>query len=304
MAASARTEGESRIANGARAGELIDLGDLTDEQRVVSANLIRRLCTGQDGRGVDPRGLRVKRATVVDGLDLSFAVVSFPLCFEETTFVSQPDLTAAQLPALRMTGCSLPGLACEGLRLTGDLSLESSEIEGEVLLRGAPIGGSLLCVGSRVSNPDGDALFADLCEVAGGVFLREPSSFVGAVRFPAAKIRGDFDCTGATLTDTSDSGLMLDGVEISGNLNLQKLKATGPVQLPSARIGGHVSVQDASLRNEGPTNERVSSFADKYAIYADNAEVSGSFYLGYGLEAHGTVRLVGAKIGGDLLPVS
>jgi hypothetical protein len=72
------------------------------------------------------------------------------------------------------------------------------------------------------------------------------------------------------------------------------------VRLPSARIGGDVAFFDATLSNEGSSDERVSGFADKAAIYADRAEVRGSFYLGYGLRASGTVQLVGAKIGGDL----
>jgi hypothetical protein len=231
---------------------------------------------------------------------LSFSVVSFPVRFEETTFIVAPDLTSAHLPALWLTRCSLPGIVCEGMRLDGDLILDSSEIDRETVLRGARIGGVLWCVGAKMSNEEGDAITADSAEIDGGVFLRGPFSVVGAVRFPRAKIRGDFDCQGAILTHKNDDALVLDGAEISGPLIVQKAHATGAVRLPSARIGGNVYFHDATLSNEGPSDESVSGFADRAAIYADNAEVNGNFYLGYGLRASGAVQLVGTKIAGDL----
>jgi hypothetical protein len=302
MAAKAGTEGERRVLAGAPSGEVVDLGDLADDERVVSADVIRRLCVGQEAGSVDPRGLRIKSARVVETLDLSFCIVSHPLRVEATTFVSVPDLSGAYLPTLWMTACSLTGLACDGLRLDGDLCLNSSEIEGEVLLRGARITGNLECVGTKISNKGGDALSADGAEISGGVFLLEPFSAVGTVRFPRSKIHGDLTCRGATFNAENGDALVFDGAEIGGYVFLQGLCATGKVALPGARIDGDVYFGGARLSNEGATlvGQSGGEFADKAAIDGDKAEIRGSVYLDYPFRAKGTVQFVGAKIGGDL----
>jgi len=119
---------------------LVDLSDLPDEQRVVSADLIRRLCVGEESKEVDPRGIRIKGARIVELLDLSYCKVGHPLCFEASTFSATPDLSGAQLPTIWFVDCTLPGLLANGI-CTGDLRLLWSRVSGEVLLRGARISG-------------------------------------------------------------------------------------------------------------------------------------------------------------------
>jgi hypothetical protein len=300
MARTARTEGERRILEGAPAGRLIDLDDLADEERVVSADLIRRVCIGQDSAQIDPRGLRVKRARIEEELDLSFSILPFPVGFEDTTFISTPDLTGARLPGLWITLCSLPGMTCEGMRVNGDLRLEQSTLEGEVALRGAQIDGILWCEGTKVTNREGSAIVADLVEINGGVFLRNLSA-EGEVRFPEAKVRGDFDCTEAVFTSEHKDALTIDGAEIGGNLVLEKVNAIGAIRFPGARIGGSVSFAGATVSNEGSSYETGGGgFADKTAINATRAEIASGFMLGIELTANGAVQLSGARIGGDL----
>jgi hypothetical protein len=103
---------------------LVDLSDLPEEERVVSGSLIRRLCVSKEAQDVDPLGIRIKDARIVDLVDLSYCMVARPLRFEATTFDMTPDLIGAQLPALWFEDCTLPGLLANGIR-TGHLRLDS-----------------------------------------------------------------------------------------------------------------------------------------------------------------------------------
>jgi len=51
--------GEQVLAEGP-SGLLVDLSHVRDEESVVSADLIRRLCVGEEAKDVDPRGIRIK----------------------------------------------------------------------------------------------------------------------------------------------------------------------------------------------------------------------------------------------------
>jgi hypothetical protein len=186
------------------------LSDLSDEERVVSPDVIRRLCVGPEAKDVDPRGIRIKGAHIVEPLDLSFCTVPHPLRFEETTFDATPDLSGARLPALFIEGCSLPGLRADGMR-TDVLGLGSSEMLGEVRLPGARITPSSPARGRRLTNEGGDALSADEAEITGDAFFSDGFSATGEVRLLGARIGGQLNCSGATLTNEGGDALYANG---------------------------------------------------------------------------------------------
>jgi hypothetical protein len=289
VAKSATTAGERRVLAHASAGTLVDLSGLPDEERVVSPDVIRRLCVGPEAKEVDPRGLRIKGAHIVGPLDLSFCTIPHPLRFEATTFDAAPDLTEAHLPALWIDGCSLPGLQAYRIQ-TDTLSLESSDIKGEVLLMDARIGGQLNCSGATLTNEGDSAFSADGAEIGGFVFLNDGFSATGAVGLSGAKIGGALSCSGATLTNEGDNALFADGAEIRGIVNLRGgFRATGAVWLLGARIGGSLDCSGATLTHEGDN-----------ALIADLAEITGSVLLTDGFSATGGVGLSGTKIRSQL----
>jgi hypothetical protein len=289
VAKSATTAGERRVLAHASAGTLVDLSGLPDEERVVSPDVIRRLCVGPEAKEVDPRGLRIKGAHIVGPLDLSFCTIPHPLRFEATTFDAAPDLTEAHLPALWIDGCSLPGLQAYRIQ-TDTLSLESSDIKGEVLLMDARIGGQLNCSGATLTNEGDSAFSADGAEIGGFVFLNDGFSATGAVGLSGAKIGGALSCSGATLTNEGDNALFADGAEIRGIVNLRGgFRATGAVWLLGARIGGSLDCSGATLTHEGDN-----------ALIADLAEITGSVQLTNGFSATGGVGLSGTKIRSQL----
>src|SRR5215211_6462457 len=288
MSDSETTAGEDRVLADGPSGLLVDLSDLPDEQRVVSADLIRRLCVAEEPKDVDPRGIRIKGARIVDPLDLSYCTVAHPLRFEATTFAVVPDLVGADLPAVWFEHCSLPGVRADGLR-TGSFSLDSSRVSGQVRLIGARIDGQLSCVGATLSNEGGLALSADQAEISGGVFLNDGFIATGAVRLLDARI-GGLECANATLSNKGGDALDADGAEITGGVFLgRRFSATGAVGLFGARIGGQLDCADATLSNKGGD-----------ALSAEGAEITGSVFLRGGFRATGAVGLFGARIGGQL----
>jgi hypothetical protein len=303
MSKDAATTGERRVLAEAPTGKLVDLSELPDEQRVVSADVIRRLCVGPDAKNVDPRGIRIKNAHIVDQLDLSFCIVPHPLRFAATTFDATPDLSGAHLPALWIEEkCSLPALHGKGIQLDRDFVLSSSSVRGEVQLRGARIGGDLAFGGATLINEggkalagdeaeiNGDALSADNAEINGDVLLDAGFSATGTVRLPGAKIGGDLTCSGATLTNEGGDALVADGADINGGVFLREgFSATGTVRLLGARIGRDLSCRGATLANAGGD-----------ALAADGAEMGGGLFLHEGFNATGEVRLPGATVGRDL----
>jgi hypothetical protein len=308
MSESTTTEGERRVLTESPSGEPVDLGDLSDGQRVVSADVIRRLCVGAEAKEVDPRGVHVRGARIVGPLDLSYCTVLHPLRFERTIFEAVPDLSGARLAALWITGCSLPGLIGDGIRLD-DLRLIASDVRGELrllnakiggqldcsgatfgtaLLSGVKISGALNCSGATFSNEAGDALDAEGAEISGDVSLHEGFSATGTVRLLVAKIGGRLDCSGATLSNEGGFALVADGAEINGGVYLRRLIATGCVSLAGVK-SRLLDCPGARLHNAGG-----------YALSASGVRVIGGVFLRHGFTAIGEVLLLSVTIGGDL----
>ncbi len=132
---------------------------------------------------------------------------------------------AGELGALRLVGAYIGGqLGCSGAILTnhsgpalhgeelqvdsGMLLHEGFSATGEdatVRLRGAHIGGQLVCSGATLTNDSGPALDADQLQVDSGMFLRDGFSATGAgedvtVRLAAARIGGPLDWSGASVS--------------------------------------------------------------------------------------------------------
>jgi len=280
------TAGDQRVLAEAPLGRQVDLGDLPQQERVVSANVIRRLCVEAEARDIDRRGVWIRNARIRDQLDLSFCTVAHPLRFESVTFEAIPDFTGADLPALWIVDCELPGLLGNQIR-TRELRLDSS-LTGEVRLFGAEIG-RLDCSGATLISEGVLALVADTAEI-GNVVLGDGFSATGEVRLVGARIGGDLNCLGATLTNEDGIALVADTAEINGNVFFcGGFSATGALRLLGATIAGQLDCSGATLTNEGGD-----------ALDATTAEINGNVFLREGFSATGAVSLVGAMIAGQL----
>ena len=221
-------------------------------------------------------------------------------------------MTHAEIRSLYLNGSHCGPITADGLRTSGNFSLQKTTITGEVRFLGADIGGDLSCTGATMDNEGKKALNADGLTVKGSVFLRGDFSCTGEVRFLGADIGGDLDCskgtfqgeicllganidgvlgcTGATMVNEGGMALNADGLTVKGDVFLSgDFSCTGEVRFLGADLGGDLDCTGATMDNN-----------DGDALSADRLTVKGSVFLSDGFSSTGEVRFLGADIGGDL----
>jgi hypothetical protein len=175
VTASSEAEAAELVRHAARYGTVADLTPLpTSKQTIAAGLLVELLLTDEkvDGRPlVHPRGVRIKGAWIVDQLNLEHCECRVGLTLTDCVLEERPLLNWATLPTLTREGCELPGLSATQARIGYDLSMDRSQLEGEVNLRGARIEGRLSCEGVYINCDKECALLAQSGVVADGVFF-------------------------------------------------------------------------------------------------------------------------------------
>lgn len=193
--------GEAELIEAGRAGQVLDCA-AGPARRVVDAALVRRCCHELKNE-IDPRGIRLRNASVTGCLDLTALDVPFPLWFHGCEFDTAPNVEGSRLFELTLDGCArLPGLLANGLQLRRDLNLSRSKVTGghrttastskrsAIWLCEADIGGRLLCDDTVIYAEGERAIQADRLHVGGTVrFLH---------RFSARTVRCDCWARGST----------------------------------------------------------------------------------------------------------
>lgn len=102
----------------------------------------------------------------------------------------------------------------------------------------------------------------------------------------------------ALLLDTSDvlhaKGLRLRGAWITGALDVQGCDLRQDISLTQCHLGQPINLVNATLRGVHLSGCHLAG------VVADNAQLSGSFFLRGGSHVAGNVDLAGARIGGDV----
>jgi uncharacterized protein involved in tellurium resistance len=218
-------------------------------------------------------------------------------------------LSGAQLNGHDSDGDSLIG---DGLTVDGAMSLGTSgrsafTATGAIRLPRANIGGELNLSGAQLNGHDGNgnSLFADGLTVDGGMFIRTSGKLqftsAGAIRIPGAHIGGQLDLSDVQLTgrDINGNSLFGDGLTVDGSMFLRSSESSstvaGVIRLPGAHIGGQLAFAGAQLK--GDDN-------DGNSLLGDGLIVDGDMLLRHGdgspFTAAGAIRLLGARIGGQL----
>lgn len=136
--------------------------------------------------------------------------------------------------------------------------------------------------------------------VTGTLSLRQVKAAV-RLALPNSVLVETPDFMGTTLPELALGGsrlpgLIADGMVVAGDLFLNNgFTATGEVRLLGARIGGDLACRGGSFANADKDGRVLGD-----ALSADGIVVTGSVFLTHGFTAIGTVRLVGAQIGGTL----
>jgi hypothetical protein len=171
---------------------------------------------------------------------------------------------------------------------------------------GAHICGQLICQNTIFINDSGPALLANNLTVDNNAYFDQKFAArghgeLGTVRLLGAHIGGQLDMSGANITNDSGPALDADNLTVDNSAVFSdKFTATGhgeegTVRLSGAHIGGQLQMRDALVTNDsGPALHADTLTVDRSAVFSDKFTATG-----YGEE--GTVRLLGAHIGGQLL---
>jgi len=257
------------------------------DERSVRAALIRWLGADRTAKElVDPHGLWIHAARIVDMLDLASVTVPFPLIFDNCLFASAIVLLDSRLETLYLRGSQTVAVLAVGLMVRSDLLFQNGNAEGVVRLRGAAIGGNLLCDEQTFQK----GLQAAGMRTSGSVSLRGASIPAGGLELNGAAIGGNLECDKGTFKNAGGAALSADGLKVGGNLFLRGgFNAVGEVRLIRAEIGETFACDTGTFKNAGGI-----------ALYADGIKVGGAAYLRKGFNAEGEVRLLGANIRGNL----
>ena len=203
-----------------------------------------------------------------------------------------------------------PAMAADDVTIGGELmgneliAIGKDDL-GAIRLIGGRLGGALLLQGARISNPIGPALNAEGLAIDNSAVLDESftasgKGSYGTVRLAGGRIDGQLILRGSLIVNTSgpafngyDLTIGSDAVFDRGFTAVGR-GDLGTIRLLSGRIGGQISLSDASLSNlTGP------------ALVADRLVVESNAYVGKGFKAVGsgeryTVRLNSVSIKGGL----
>jgi hypothetical protein len=281
------TRGEATVLEQAGSGELIDLGELPEDERVLNAEFVRDLILEtEDG---DPRGLRIAGASILGRLDLEFCRIERPLWLRETEFEQRPCFDRCSIPHLSLSGCRLAGLDANELRVDFDLDLSDVQSLGPLVISRARIAGQLICDRASIVNVGGAALLATYVQIGSSAYLGEGFRAMGSIVLLGATLGGNLECDGAILTSTG-LAFVADGATIRGDVLMREgFAAAGCVRLQGARVEGDVAFDGATLTN-----------GVGWALLAEGVDIRGDLRLRDGFNATGGVDLSGARLGGRL----
>jgi hypothetical protein len=256
--------GEAELLAAADAGRALVCGDGSASRRVDAA-LLRRCCHELRDQ-IDPRGVWLQHAAITGSVDLSGLEVKFPLRFEGCHFDAPVLAEGARLSGLVLTGCALPGLQANGVRIQRDLDLSRTHVTGAlrtsastskhsaIWLCESEIGGRLLCVDTVIDGHGERSIQADRMHVTGNVRLLHQFTAHGEVRLIGARIGGSLDLTGARI-ESFGTGLALDlgeavieaSVFLIDDPSGRRPLIRGRIDMGQARIGGQFLIRNATL---------------------------------------------------------
>ena len=223
-------------------GELVDLGG-----KGIRGELIRELLV--KGDSLDPRGLRIKNATIEGQLDLCDVAAKRPLTLRDCQAEEPVLLDRAQLSALILNGLTAPAVRAPWLRVEHYLLLQNAQLgeaERAVDLTEANIGSHLNLSGTHL---DGEpALYAPKLRTGSQVFLNDLRA-QGTILLDWARIGGNLHFAGAELRSDGQAALHAVDMQVDETVFLHNgFSATGPdyaVRIRGSRIGGQLVLRRA-----------------------------------------------------------
>lgn len=237
----------------------------------IRGEFLRRIMLGRfDWPGdvaADPRGVRVRGAHLVGGLDLAEIESSLPLVLLDCTADQPVRLTGGKLSTVDFSGLVAPRLVADEVTIERSLTLRNARLgDGPYIavhLGGARIGGLVNFSGAHLVSTGSAALQASSLRTGGGVFLNrgfraDGTGESGVVRLPGAVIGTMLNLEGATICNPDGPALVGDYLQTGSNVMLSNgflaegRRDSGTVRLLGARIGGQLVCDDGQARAAEP----------------------------------------------------
>jgi hypothetical protein len=248
-------ETECWLANAVVSGTHLEL----DQPAPVRAELIRQILLGgfhwPDRLAADPRGIRLRGATIVGALDLTEVRSPLPLELSDCHADEVVLLTGSHLSSVDFGGLVGPGVVGTEVVVERSLMLAGAQLNS-VNLFGARIGGVLDLSGATLhAKGEEAALLANNVRTGGGLFLNsgfqaDGGGDGGTVRLSGAVIGGPVNLGTARLVNPDGPALIADYLRTDGNVmfnqgfHAEGEKDTGTIRLVGAVIGGRLSFED------------------------------------------------------------
>lgn len=274
-----RADSERRLWEAFPRGEVVDLGlgDPPDEgfdpeswgdDRRVRGEVITRLLLGAGQRqpGYVAR-IWLTGARIVGEIDVSGGHTTHELILSRCWVDEPMHFINTSSNSVTFYRTRLRGLFGVGWQVSGSMIFAHSRCEGEVILNGAHITGSLGFSAATLSNPDRIALAASRITVDGSMFCNDRFTAFGEVRLPGAHISGQLVFAGATLTSSGRAALTASRITVGGGMFCDDgFAAAGEICLLGARITGRLDFSGATLANPGRCALNLEGVACNYLL--------------------------------------
>jgi hypothetical protein len=236
-------------------------------------------------------GLNLKRARVCKGVRLPLAQVDGNVECDGATLFADAQGVA---------------LHAEQMRVVGSVTLRDNFVaSGRVTLSGARVEGQLASSSATFSAPSEVALVAEHLRVGMSLFLNS-TCFSGSVCLSHAEIKGTLACDGSRfVAGQTGEALIADGIKVGGSVCLrdafsaQGFGSNGVVRLPRAKIADSLDCVGGTFINAPIPSAIGQSGGEPLALVADGVEIGSAMRL-QRVTCQGTIRLVNAKISGDM----
>jgi hypothetical protein len=240
-----------------RSGTFATIGEVRPEQATASntvrAAFIRFLALGGDESVPVSDRVQVQGAYVTGNLNFTGGSAPVILSFLSCTFECRVSVQTAHFRGLGFSGCRVPGIYGDGLRLDGALMLRQGfEATAPVYLTGARIEGDIDATDSRFVTNERTALSLNKAVVEGDLILNRLHVDSGEVMLTALQIRGSLFCAAGQIINAGKLALGARGLKVGGDVGLNAgFCSQGELRLMGAQIGGDLNCRGGSFLNRG-----------------------------------------------------
>jgi hypothetical protein len=270
-------------------------------QRRVRASLIRWLCVAPQAVAiVDPGGIRLLGARIVESLNLSYVRVPFALVLNHCSIPERINLHSAETRQLNLNGSYTGEIDGEGINVHGELFLGYGfHASGEVILQDAKIDGYIDCGAGhfRYSKVEpqvwgagfNKALNLEAAQIRSDIYLWAGFESQGMVYLNGAVLGADLIMIGARIINPGKVALSAGSIEVKGNVDLgfngggessaeaarfQRIssgfESDGLVDFSTARVGSSFVIFQAVFKGRP---------SDPHGLVAAGLSVKGGFIL-------------------------